>query len=308
MAGQIGWKTESVWGTPVTVDTFVPPLRSSLTIDEGYMRTEGIRAGRRTRNPAQLGRRVVGGSVELELPNISIASLLKHYFGTVVTTGSGPYTHTYTPGAQLGKSLTLQTGITDASDTIRPFTAEGVKVGSWSIDCSVGEYAKTSFDWSAEDVVTATALATASYAAGLAPFTFVQCAVSVNGSPVASGRAVKLACNKGLKTDRHVLGSRLIRQQLEVDRWEFTAEITADFEDLTLFNLAVAATQVAVVLTFSNGTDTLTITGSGQVVGDPPSLSSNGLEEQRIKLDLSHASADASAITAVLVNTESSAA
>ena len=55
MGGQIGWKTESVWGTPVTVDQFVPCLSSRLTIDEGYMRPEGIRAGRRTLAPGGLG-------------------------------------------------------------------------------------------------------------------------------------------------------------------------------------------------------------------------------------------------------------
>ena len=67
MAGQLGIKTESTVGTAVTPDIFVPVLKASATIDEGYIRSEGIRAGRRTRNPGSLGARVVGGSVEMEL-------------------------------------------------------------------------------------------------------------------------------------------------------------------------------------------------------------------------------------------------
>jgi len=277
-----------------------------LVIDEGYMRPEGIRGGRRVQNPGLLGKRVISGAVEMELPNLTIAPLFKHLFGAVSTAGPGPYT--FTPGAALGKSLTLQTGVTDTAGTIQPFTAEGVKPGSFSISCNVGEFAKLSFDWTGETAVTGTALASASYAATLAPFTFVQGTVSVNGSPVASARSLNFACDKGLKSDRFVLGSRLIREQLEEERWVWTSEIVADFESLTLFNLAAAATQVASVYTFTNGTESLVITCSGQVTGDAPSLQSQGIEEQSIKLTHSHATADASAISALLTNGDTSSA
>lgn len=307
MAGQVGWKSESTWGTGVTVDTFMPVLESSLNVDEGYLRSNGIRAGRRTRSPARLGARTVAGSVRMELPNLSLAVLMKHMFGTVNTTGAGPYTHTYSPGPQVSKSLTLQTGIEDATATVQPFTATGVKLGAWELSCNVGELAELSFDWTGKDVVTATALASASYAS-VVPFTFIEGSVTVNGSAVASANAVTLTGSKNLRDDRHVLGSRYIREQLEDEHWEFTSEISADFDSLTLYNLAVAATQVASVLTFSNGTESLTITTSGQVVGDAPSLTRIGLEEQTIRLDHSNGSTDAGTITAVLVNGESSAA
>lgn len=308
MAGQVGWKSESTWGTGVTVDTFMPVLGANLEIDEGYLRSEAIRAGRYTRSPARLGARVVSGNVEMELPNTSVATILKHMVGGVATTGAGPYTHTFTPATPFAKSFTLQVGIEDAGGTVRPFTATGTKVSSWEISCEVGSLARLSFDWTAKDVVTVTALATASYSASLVPFTFIEGSVTVNGSPVASARSVTLSAQKNLRDDRHVLGSRYIREQLAEGHWEITSEITADFDDLTLFNLAAAGTQVGSVLTFSNGTESLTITTSGQVVGDPPSLTGVGVEEQTIRLDHSHATSDASAFTAVLVNSEATAA
>lgn len=307
MSGQMGLKTESTWGTGVTVDKFVPVLSAKLNIDEGYIRSEGIRGGRRTRNPARLGRRIVGFGIEQELYNGTIATLLKHAFGTVNTTGAGPYTHTFTPGAHLGLSFTAQTGVEDTAGTVDPFTATGSKMDSWSISAAVGELAKFSYEAVAKDVTTATALASASYAT-LTPFSFVEASITVNGSAVASANKVTLSCNKGLRKDRHVLGSRLILEQREEEKFEFTTEIEADFDALTLFNLAVAATQVASVLTLSNGTESLTITCSGQVIGDPPSLEHQGIESQTIRLDHSHASSDASAITAVLIDSESSAA
>lgn len=308
MAGQVGWKSESVWGTGVTVDTFMPVLNAGIEIDEGYLRSNGIRAGRYTRSPARLGARTVSGAVEMELPNLSIAALLKHCLGGVATTGTGPYTHTITPATNVSKSLTLQVGVEDAGGTVRPFTASGTKVSGFEISCTVGELARLSFDWTAKDIVTSTGLASASYAAGLQPFTFIEGSVTVNGSSVASARAATFAVNKNLKTDRHVIGSRYIREQLHEDKYDITTEITADFDDLTLFALGVAGTQVGSVLTFNNGTETLTITCSGQVVGEPPSLSTVGVEEQTIRLDHSHATSDASACTIVLVNGEASAA
>ena len=308
MAGQVGWKSETTWGTAVTVDTFVPVTQSSFEVDEGYLRSNGLRGGRRTRGQGRLGARTISGSTELELPNVSIAALMKHMFGTVNTTGAGPYTHTYSPGPHVGKSLTLQVGITDATDTVRPFTASGVKLGGWEISCKVGELAMLKFDWTGKDLVTATALASASYAATLIPFTFIEGSVTVNGSAVASANGVTLSASKNLRDKRHVLGSRYIREQLEDDFFDFTTEITADFDDLTLYALSVAGTQVASVLTFNNGTETLKITTSGQVIGDPPSLTRVGLEEQTIRLEHSSATSDASTISAELVNTEASAA
>lgn len=309
MAGQVGWKTETTVGTAVVPDTFAPVLNADLAIDEGYMRPSGIRGGRVTRGIPQLGARTISGSVNMELPNKSIASLLKHLFGAVTTTGaSSPYTHTYTPATAAGKSMTLQVGITDAAGVTQPFTLAGVKPNGWNLSCNVGEFAQLSFDHTAMSAVTATALAAASYAAGLTPFTFVQGSISVDGSPIASARSVTLSAAKNLKTDRHVIGSRNIREQLNQDLYDFTTEVTADFENLTLFNLIANATPVASVYQFSNGTDSLEITTNGIVVGDAPSLTNPGIEEQTIRLEHGSGTSDANTVTAVLINGEASAA
>lgn len=309
MAGQAGWKSEVTWGTGVTPDEFVPVTQATLTVDQGPLRPAGIRAGRVTRAPGQPGAKVVSGTLEMELPNVNIATLLKHCFGAVNTTGAGPtYTHTYSPATSVGDSLTLQTGVQDAAGTTHPFTATGVKPGSWTLACAVGEFAMLTVEWTARDVENATALATASYPATLAPFTFVQGAISVDGNPVVSANSCTLSFSKGLRDTRHVLGSRFIREQLEEEHWEITSTIEADFDDLTIYALADPMTQVDSVFEFDNGADSLTITCSGQVIGDPPSLTKIGLESQTINLDHSSAVDDATAITAVLINTEASAA
>lgn len=389
MAGQVGYKSESTWGVGVTVDQFLPVLASNVTVTEGWLRPMGIRAGRRLKVPARLGARVVSGQVRQELHNVDVATWLYHMFGTVNTTGSGPYTHTYTPGAQRGESLTLQTVVTDADDTSRPFTATGVKFTGWELACQVGQFAELSTDWVGRDVayhrsvtdgvttnsdatvtsataaftqadlfkpisgtgipansyigqinsatsvelsssnqvhtsVNATAsgtgvtftlgvaAASASYDAALSPFTFVEGSVSVAGTTVASARGVSLKAAKGLKADRHSLGSRFIREQLDQERWTVDGSITMDFESMARTLNAASAEQVALVLTFSNapsgGTDSLTVTTNAQISGDPPSLTTNGLEEQTVNFEVSHATSDGSGITAVLINGDASAA
>ena len=307
MSGQMGLKTESSWGTIITPTIFVPVLSSKLSVDEGLINAQGIKAGRRTENPGRLGKRVVGFNTEQELYNGSIATLLHHAFGAVNTTGAGPYTHTFTPGAHLGLSFTAQTGIEDTGGTVDPFTASGCKMEGWRLTGKVGELCKFSYDATCKDVVTSTALATASYSS-LSPFAAMDVTVSVNGSAVASANGFTLTATKGLRNDRFVLGSRNIIEQREQAKFQFITEITADFDSTALYALQAAATQVASVITISNGTESLTITCSGQVIGQPPSLENQGIEAQTIRLRHSHATSDASAITAVLIDSETTAA
>lgn len=389
MAGQFGYKSESAWGAGGVVDQFLPPLASTISIGEGHLRPAGIRAGRRTKVPARLGARTVSGQVRFELPNIDIATGLTHMLGTVNTVAGPPHQHTATPGAQKGKSMVIQSVVTDGDDVGRPFTSTGVKLSSWELACQVGQFAELSWDWTGRDVyfhrsvtdgvtvsgdatVTSatavftkadlfkpisgtgipansfigrinsatsvelsssntvhtsvnasasgtgvtftlgTAAASASYDAALAPFTFLEGSLSVGGSLVSSARGVRLKANKGLKTDRHALGTRFIREQLEKDMWAFDGSITMDFENMARTINAASADQLALVLAFSNapdgGTDSLTITSNVQIMGDAPSLTGNGLEEQTVNFEAGHASSDASAITAVLVNGDASAA
>lgn len=311
MAGQVGFKSESVVGTAVVVDKFMPVTlaRPGNGVPEQLQRQAIL--PRRIRKPGKVGRIVVKPHLELEVSNKNgIATLFKHLHGNVSTSGAGPYVHTYNFGSILGDSFTLQTGITDATDTVQPFTAAGCKVDSFEFNCAVGEYLKLNVDCSAKTVVTATALAAASYQDDEA-FTFVEGTVSIAGSAVASARSFTLRCNKNTRNERFALGSNTIREQLEDGFYDLTMSVEADFDSLTLYNLALNRTQVAIALAFTSGgagAETLNWTMSGQLLGDPPELSTPGLQSQTLNLEISHGTADASAYTCVLTNSEASAA
>lgn len=316
MAGQVGFVSEAGWpsSTAGTTPTkFMPVLNAQPGNPvPAQLKRQAISA-RRIQQPGKTGQIDPRPHLELELSTKNgIATLFKHLHGGVSTGAQvgALYPHTYNFATPSGDSMTIQTGITDATDTVRPFTAAGCKPNTWSLAAAVSEYAKLTVDCVARSVVTGTSLATASYVADEA-FTFVEGSVSVGGSAVASARSFELNVNKNLAVERFVLGSPYRREPLDNGFYEIGGSIQCDFDDLTLINSAIARTQLAIVLSFTSGgasAETLVITMSGQLVGDPPELASQGLEAQTINFEVSHATSDASAYTCVLSNTESSAA
>lgn len=304
--GQFGVKTESVWGTAVTVDTFHPGwLSGNPTPEQPGLESMGIRAGRRTPHCVSPGPRTVGGTVSCELMPQPLAMLLRHMFGTVNTTGSGPYTHTASPGTLNGKSFTAQFGIGDTGSTVRPFTFAGCKLPGWSIKASAGEIAQLDLEISAKDYVTATVLASASYP-DRCPFTFVHGSVSLGGSSLAQIKDVELAATVPLRTDGFYLGAATIREQLEAGRRSYVFNVTTEFESLTVHDLANTTSEV--ILTFNNGTETLTITSDCWVQPTMPTVQGvDAMNELQLEL-VAKGATDADAITAVLINSETTSA
>ena len=142
--GSVGIAEEVTYGVPVAPTRHLPVLEAGFDADPERIDSEAIIAGARMQRSAQwhLGRVMAGGDLGFELYDRSVGLLFKHMFGAVSTTGSGPYTHTFTPGDLDGKSLTVQVGIPDVNTgTVHPFTYSGCKIESWELACSEGELA-----------------------------------------------------------------------------------------------------------------------------------------------------------------------
>ena len=303
---QIGLVTESTVGTIATPTKFFPFRSENIKQNIEYIDTQTLSA----RHTVRLTKRAttsVEGGFTTELANTSLATLLKHCFGNVVTTGAGPYTHTYTPGDLTGKSMTVQVGRPDAGGTVRAFTYAGTKVANWSLGASVGEFAMLEVGLIGMSESTATALATASYDATWSPFTFREATLTVGGVAQSAVRDVTLSGTNAVE-NRHRLGSGNTLQPLQVGLRDYSGSATVEFADLTIYTMFVNGTEAALVLTFSNGTQTLTITCNVQVTGETPEVSGFELLAQTVPFRCVSSTSDAAAITAVLVNSEASAA
>lgn len=307
-AGQFGFKSETVVGTGVTVDQFLPFDSESLKQTISRIDSKGIRAGRRTLATWAAGIKSVGGDVVMDLPNRNFATLLKHMFGTLNTAGSNPYTHTASPGSLTGSSLTVQIGKPDVGGTVDPFTYAGVKVASWSLSAEVDQFAKLTLTLAGMSEATGTALATASYSSTYAPFTFVQGSLTLAAGAMSYVRSFELNGDNGLATDRHRVGSATPKELLEQNVRSYGGTISADFEGLTAYNRFVNGTEAALVLAFSNGSDTFTVTTNVRFDGETPAVgSADELLEQPLPFVCVSSTSDAAAVTAVLVNTEATA-
>lgn len=301
IAGQFGFATETTAGTAVTVTQFLP-IRPGANLGQEIERldSEGIRAGRMVTAAWKSAGRTISGTVESDLWNADVASLFKHMFGAASTTGSSPYTHTFTPTDLTGLSFTAQLGRPDISGTVQPFTYAGCKVGAWTLSAEVGSICTMSLDLVGMTETTGTALATASYDSGLEPFCFTTASVKIAGASVATVRSFELTGDNAL-TDRIRIGSATSKEYLANGFREYTGEIITDFESLTAYNRFVNGGEAALELKFDNGTDSLTITSNVRFDGATPELGAE-LLEQSLPFKCVSATNDASAITAVLIN------
>jgi len=303
---QVGFKTEVTPGTAVTVDKFLPFLSDEIEQQIEYMDTQTLGA-RHTTTATKQGKRTVAGPLKTELGNTTLATLLKHMFGTIVTTGAGPYTHTASPGPLTGKSMTIQGGRPMIDGTVQPFTYAGCKFPGWTLAVNVGELAKLDLDIIGMTETTATALAVASFDTSWAPFTFVESSLNIAGSAPNNVRSMSLTAVNQVG-GRWGLGSATSKEPLQAGKRPYTGTVVIDFESLTAYNRFVNGTQAAMVDTFSNGTQTLVITKNVVFTGKTPGVKGFDLLAQELPYRCLSATSDAAAITAVLTNSESSSA
>lgn len=299
----------------VTYGTYAAPSRGFEFTGEGPVAYEreviesmGIRAGRRIQSRFAQGVQRVAGDLTMELAPQGFGLWLKHIFGGVNTSGSGPYVHTFTPGDLTGKSLTVQIGRPDVSGTVRAFSYLGCKVTEAELSAEVNEYAMLTVSLYGAHEDTGQTLAVASYPATLTPFVFTQGVLSVAGSNVDI-RNFSLNFDNALIIDRHFIRSTTPerpKEPLEGGFRQITGTFEADFESFTAYNRYINATQAAMVLTFTSGAHSLVITMNTRFDGSTPGI--NSLEEivaQTMEFKALSSTSDAAAITAVLTNGDS---
>ena len=308
LVAQIGIKTETTWGTAVTVDRFAPLVSEGLTEKIDRMESGGIIAGARVLRSAQwaAGNVDVSGPIGLELYQQGMGLWFRHMFGAVSTTGAGPYTHTFTPGDLTDDHFTCQIGKPDVSGTVQPFTFAGCKIMGWELAVKAGELVTLGLDVVGKSLATGTALATATFGTGAGtPFSFKHATVSIAGSS-ANVKGITLKGANGLAADdRRFLGSEFIAEPLEAELREYTAELDMEFESLTQMNYFRNASENALVLTIDAGSAAkCVITTNVRYDGSSPTVEGRGLTQLKVPVKCVGASTDAGAITAVLTNSD----
>lgn len=244
---QWGVKAESTYGTPVTVDRFMPLIEDNLepvydTVDADDEMTFGSYVERVSQSDPYIAGCV--GNIKAYVPTKGFGLYLSHLMGasSVGTISDSNYTqtHTLSPTGKYGKSLTGQSGRPlNPSFTVQPFTWHGLKVVSAEFTLEREGFLQTVIEFDGEDVDTSTGLATCTYpsiATGAQKFPWRLATCSVGGSSVEVGH-FRCKITWPMKTDRrYIRGSALKKEPTVAGKASVEWDLDLDFADLTQYN------------------------------------------------------------------------
>lgn len=250
------------YGDGVVVTRFLEFTDEAVQTSIDRLETAGIRATNRYQRTDRWapGKRQVGGDFSLECPSKGMSMLLSHLFGAdpVITTPSGATNtrdHTWSGlGDDFNRSLCFQLGTPDINGTVQPFTYTGGKFPEWEFSCALDGLLEAKCSIDAQNEVTSTNLATASYPSTFEMLYWTGGSASFGGGLVDI-RSFKLSTKMNYNQERFFLraqttagGASLKKEPLANALAEITAEIEMEFDGLTNYNRFINATTVAVVL------------------------------------------------------------
>lgn len=254
IGAQVGVKEESVYGTPVVVDTFVPYSENTIEPEHKRVTAVGQRANQLVTGKLQTQPYLIGamGSHTHEVLTKDFGKWLKWSMGGVATGGlvDSTYTHTFTIATNIPSFTYQDNREFFPTYTDQAFTFEGCKIAKWSLECAKDGILTYSADTVAENYSTGTALATASYTANAELLSFIggSLTIAAAATPVETW---KIEVDNNLATDRikqrttatgGVLRQEPVRQGRATVNWS----ATVDYDALTNFNRFAGTTNAAI--------------------------------------------------------------
>lgn len=303
----LGFKRETTEGTAITVDKFFQARSFPFerTIEE--LVSQGLTGN--LGPPAIIqGKRIAGAKIVTDLFDAGLASYLTPHFGSVVTTGAGPYTHTYTFGP-VNYGVTLQAGVAQLDSDLVPWTLTGSKVSQWSLAAAVGtDLVALDSTWLARNLAhTTPTLAAASYATAV-PYSWTQATtLTVGGTAAPNATEISLQVNRQMEA-KWGLGSATARRIVHSAALvEVSGTIAVPYENQDWFDDHGNNTTKSIVLGFTDGTDSFTVTCQAKLTGDlTPKVNDAGEVMQSV--GFRGFGTNAQILSAVLVSSEASAA
>jgi len=294
---------ESTWGTtPGTPSGYVIPISGvGVAFSRNLIDDPELRGDRNPAAPVK-GNVTVTGDITHPIHLDACGWLIQHGVSTLVTTGTGPYTHTAKVGSSIPTGLSLEVGYTDISQyelhagcRISSLKFMATPEGVASMTASVIGKNTTASGSSADGSPT-------SYTS-TAESEFVG-SIKEGGSTSAIVTDVQLTLDNGLDDSMYVVGGAGLRADLPEGAAKVSGSLTALFQDLTLYNKALNHTESSLELAWTNGTSSLTITVP-ELVYAPASPTISGPAGVKVTLNFQGYYANdagATALKAVLVN------
>lgn len=249
---------ETLWGNVSTSANFKSlNVLAGETLDENtVVYGSNVIRSDRMRNKDVRGTQRPGGGLPFELAPKGVSQFLWHLLGgSVVTAGSGPYTHTIKGATSLPQGFSLEKGFLDLA-TPEYFLFTGCRVNAMSLNFSVDQIVSGAFDILARAVTGSATSALVSTAADLTydPFTSVQVTLYEGSSlvPIGTAQSLALTITNNL-VDAFVLGSNF-RANLKPGQRNTRFSGVFLFNNTDLYDKALDGTDTKLQITCSDGT------------------------------------------------------
>lgn len=196
----------------------------------------------------------VTGPINYELAAEDVGALFKHLIGTPVTSGSDPYTHTFTPtDLPIGMEFELDNGPVLAG-TNRYATARGCKIASADFSFTTSGYATATFNIVGRDVIYS---ATESDASPLSPghisMPMGVAVIEEGGTVLAHASDISLTINNNIETDVRGISPGGLRIDAPESFVDVSGSLTALLVDDTLLNKSSQSTPSDLKITLELG-------------------------------------------------------
>lgn len=209
-----------------------------------------LRGNRNSTKPVR-GNADISGNFATELGAYP-AELFLGVLGSVVTTGTGPYTHTMKVGDTL-PSWTIEKGFPDISQY---FLYTGCKFGKLSMDVSSSGFQKVTIDvMGATETPSASPYDASPTDLGKMSFDgFTISTIEEGGAPIANVVSISgLTFDNMVDGDTYVIGGGGNRGSINEGIFKVSGTLTVLFENMALYNKAINSTETSLHIVYSVG-------------------------------------------------------
>lgn len=256
----LGMGKETDYGDEVARDRFFPlaPQGSMSTSQPSTARPALIRGTGGLPQQYVQGRRDVSASSEIELLYEGLGAIWEAAFGSVGTTGSGPYVHTYDLENDLPSySLELRRGTARGGGSDESDLAFGALLNRITVRGQAGGLVTLRIEWMCQDSDDRQAPSAATYSDGALVEMLHLVAFEWNGQ-TEDIKSFEFSLDNGYSF-RDRSGSRLTARPARGER-KASLKIELDYSTDAYFAGLRATTEDDAILTFTNGTSTWVLT------------------------------------------------
>lgn len=212
-----------------------------------------------TRNPVKPfdGNLTVSGEAVVPVDSSCFAYWLKAMFGDPVTTGTGPYTHTYKVG-DLMPSEVMEVRHSDESAAIMYAKSNGCRIDNFSMSVGGDEALVANIGIeAATETISSTPYDSSPTVLSLDRLQNYQASIEEGGAAISKVTEMGFTLDFGLDKSLFTIGDQGVRGEIPPGILSVTGNIKALFDNLDLLNKAINSTESSLVVTFTNGADEL---------------------------------------------------